>query len=124
MAKFVMFGIPFILYMYVGFEIGFGGWISTYAILSNLMSEKEAPYGCSIFWGALTFGRLIGILLSTRLEALKFLTFDIVGTILTSIFIIFISDSKLVIYLGGFMLGFFLSTMFPLIISLPTGLKM
>ncbi len=54
-------GNTLFFFLYVGAEVGFGGWIFTYAVALDLGSETAAAYLTSAFWGALTFGRLLTI---------------------------------------------------------------
>ena len=57
--------IAFFMYLTVGAEVTFGGWIFTYAATLGVASVTAAGYITSVFWGALTVGRLIGIPLAT-----------------------------------------------------------
>ena len=50
----------FCSYMWVG-EIGFSNWIFTYATRTGLASVAQADKITSVFWGALTIGRLVSI---------------------------------------------------------------
>ena len=48
-------------FVFVGAEVGLGGWIYTYAIRLDLADETTAAYLTSAYWGAFTLGRLIAI---------------------------------------------------------------
>ncbi len=58
--------IALFLLFYVALELGFGGWIFTYAVTSGVASETSAAYLTSAYWGAFTLGRLGTIPLTTR----------------------------------------------------------
>lgn len=46
---------------YVGLELGFGGWIFTYATDRRAMTPADAAYLTSVFWGSFMLGRLVSI---------------------------------------------------------------
>ena len=46
---------------YVAAEVGFGGWISTYALELGFGDAADTAYLASVFWGCLTLGRLIAV---------------------------------------------------------------
>ena len=51
---------------YNGASLAYGGWIYTYAIKMNLANATQAAYLTSVFWGALTLGRLAAIPIAMR----------------------------------------------------------
>lgn len=55
------------LFLVVGIEGAFGGWIFTYASRRRLASEAQAFLINSLYWGSLAVGRLFGTLLARRL---------------------------------------------------------
>ncbi len=57
-----------LLFLYVGAELAFGSWIFTYAVVRRLTTSAEGAYLTSLFWGALTLGRLISIPLAARIR--------------------------------------------------------
>ena len=65
--------------LYVGLELGFGNWIYTYALTLKLETEITAAYLTSAFWGSFTFGRLLGVWVSTKLRPVTILFTDLVG---------------------------------------------
>jgi len=58
--------LVFFLLLYVGAEVGFAGWIFTYAVKTNLGSATTAAYLTSLFWASLTIGRVLMIPLTAR----------------------------------------------------------
>jgi fucose permease len=46
---------------YVGVEVGFGGWVFTYATRARSMGPAEAASLTSAYWGAFMIGRLASI---------------------------------------------------------------
>jgi len=65
------------LFVNVGIEVCFGGWIYTYAVAMKLAGVTTAAYLTSLFWGTFTFGRLIGIPLSARFRPRTLLLADL-----------------------------------------------
>src|SRR5688572_1043020 len=54
------------LFFYVGGEVAFGGWLSTYATQLNLADLSQAAYLTSAFWLSFTIGRLLSIPMAAR----------------------------------------------------------
>jgi len=57
----------FLFALYVGMEITFAGWVTTYATLAG-MPKEEAAVLATLFWVALSAGRLMAIPLLRRLS--------------------------------------------------------
>lgn len=55
-----------LLFLYVGAEIGFSAWISTQLSEAAGLSAADATFGLSLFWGALTVGRVVSGAISVR----------------------------------------------------------
>ncbi len=71
-----------LFFLFVAAELGFGNWIYTYALLLKLASPVGASYLTSVFWAALTLGRLLTIPLATRVRPHHLLAADITGLLL------------------------------------------
>jgi FHS family Na+ dependent glucose MFS transporter 1 len=104
--------------MYVGAEVGFGGWIYTYALELKLANETSGAYLTSAFWGAFTLGRLFSIPIAARLRPRWILLGDLVGCILGLLLIIIFPASVLVLWAGAMILGVSMASIFPTMISL------
>ena len=106
------------LFLYVGVEIGFGGWVFTYATQTKLVEETAAAYLTSAFWGALTVGRLVAIPLATRLRPSTVLRMDLIGALVSISLILIWSNSTVILWLGAIGLGFSFASIFPTTIAL------
>ena len=104
--------IAFFLAMYVGAEVAYGGWISTYVLIQNMASEASAAYLASVFWGAFTFGRLAGIPTAMRLSPDKFIYICLLGSFVCLALLALIPGSITVIYIATFGFGFFIGPIF------------
>ncbi|HKJ39515.1 MAG TPA: MFS transporter [Anaerolineales bacterium] len=104
--------------LYVGLELGFANWIYTYALTLELGTEITSAYLTSVFWGAFTFGRLLGIWVSTRLRSKAILLMDIAGCAISTIIIMLWKDSSIALWIGTIGLGISMASIFPTFIML------
>jgi len=103
---------------YVGLELGFGNWIYTYALTLGLGTEITSAYLTSAFWGSFTFGRLLGVWVSTRLQPRTILFMDIAGCAIFTVLILLWKDSSLILWIGTLGLGISMASFFPTLIIL------
>lgn len=75
----VVINVSTLFSFYVGCEVGFGLFLTAFAVIALGMPEGDAQYLTSAYWGSIMVGRLIAIPLSTKLKASTMLTLDIVG---------------------------------------------
>ena len=68
--------------LYVGVEVGFAGWIATYAQSVDLGSGAALT---AVFWGAFTFGRLGGVAIAARVRPVALLGGSCVLTVLAAV---------------------------------------
>lgn len=105
----------------VGAEVGFGGWLSTYCIRRYQTSETLGAIVTSAYWGSFTFGRLMGIPLSSRFTPRAMLLGDLVLGVFGSLLMV-ASWSLWMLWAGSCCLGLAIATMFPSCVSLPPSL--
>ena len=110
--------IALFFFLYVGAEVGFGGWVFTYAVTLDMSGETTAAYLTSAFWGALTLGRLLAIPIAARVRPRFILLSDLVGCLASVGVIQLWSGSLTALWVGAFGLGFSMASIFPTIISL------
>ena len=104
--------------LYVGLELGFGNWVYTYAITLKLSTEVTAAYLTSVFWGSFTFGRLLGVWVSTRMKSHLIIVMDLIGCAVSTVIIMLWKESSLALWLGTFGLGLSMASVFPSIMML------
>ena len=107
-----------LLFFYVGAELGFGGWIYTYALELDLADEITAAYLTSAFWGAFTIGRLISIPLATRFRPRVLMIINFIGCLLSAAIIILIPSSAITLWGGTLLMGISMASIFPVTITL------
>jgi len=110
--------ITLMFFLLVGAELAFGGWIFTYSLTLDQVTATTAGYINSLFWGALTLGRLISIPLPDRVRARTILAVDIMGLILSLLLLLFASHIPAVIWIATAGMGFFMATVFPTLMIL------
>jgi FHS family Na+ dependent glucose MFS transporter 1 len=115
---YLIFMVALLLFLYVGAEVGYGGWIYTYTI--SLFGEEMAVAATmltSAFWGALTLGRLVSIPMAVRIKPKTVLLGDLIGCLLSIGLIALFPGSIPVVWLGTLGLGFFMAAFFPTTIT-------
>jgi FHS family glucose/mannose:H+ symporter-like MFS transporter len=112
--------------IYVGFEVGYGGWISTYGTFSGIATQEEAAYCSSIFWGCISIGRILAVPFSVRYPTnlqLSTLIISCIASMALSIFLIWYGTPRTVIFICSGIYGFAMSAIYPLLMSMPGFLK-
>jgi len=107
-----------LFFVYVGIEGGFSGWIFTYATEVGIADDSAASFMTSIFWGALTIGRLVSMLIAKSVKPSKLLTGNFVLAILILGLAIVWPTNPIVIWNVSAGLGMALSSVFPTLLAL------
>ncbi|NJN83631.1 MAG: MFS transporter [Caldilineaceae bacterium] len=109
--------IAVFMFLYVAAEVSFGGWIYTYAVALDLTSPTTAAYLTSVFWGALTVGRLAAVPIAARYRPRTILAVDLVGCLASVGLILLFPASMTAVWIGTFGYGFAMASIFPTVIS-------
>jgi len=105
------------IFCYVGTEQGVANWISQFLeIYHDIDPQVQGAKTISNFWGMMTLGTLLGLLLLKFLDSRKVLIVASVGTTFFLISALFGSTEQALIAFP--LIGFFISTMWSIIISL------
>jgi FHS family Na+ dependent glucose MFS transporter 1 len=110
-----VFALFFLLF--VAAELGFGGWLASYAQALHLADEADAAYLTSAFWGALTAGRLLAIPIAARLRPRTILIGDLLGCVISVGIIIAWPQSLIVLWIGTVGMGLGMASIFPTTIT-------
>lgn len=113
----LIFLIALFLFLYVGAEVGFAGWIFTYATKLQLSDARMAAYLTSLFWGSLTIGRVLTIPAAARVRPRKILMLSLAGSILSLAVMLLKPSSTAVTYVGTTILGLSMASIFPATLS-------
>jgi len=114
----LIFLITLFFFLYVGIEIGYSGWIFTYAITLGLANETMAAYLTSAFWGSFTVGRLVAVPIAVRFKPAAILLVNLIGVLLSVGLVLLWSDWSVIIWLGTMGAGFWMASIFPNLLSL------
>ncbi|XP_062272192.1 major facilitator superfamily domain-containing protein 4A [Scomber scombrus] len=107
-----------ILFITDGIIGSYAGFVYTYAVSPPLlMGHKTAGYLDSVFWAAITAGRLASIYLSYRYTAPRLLTFSLVGVILVQCMLLIFYTSCVFLFIGTCVLGLCISSVFPSLLA-------
>ena len=109
--------IALFYFAFVGVEIGYGNWLSSYAFNMGLANEKTSILLASIYWGAFTISRLISIPISARVNPRRIVIYDIAGSLL-GLGLIFIFPYRTeVLWIGTILLGLSVASLFPTMLT-------
>ena len=110
--------IVLFFFLHVGAQAAFGGWVFSYATAQGLANATVAAYLTSVYWIAITLGRLLAIPLAARLSAQTLLTGDLLGCLASVGIVLLFPDSLLVLGIGSFGLGLAIASMYPMTLCL------
>ncbi len=110
--------VALFLFLCVGTELSFGGWVFSYAVVLKVATEPVAAYLTSAFWGALTAGRLLAIPIAARVRPRYILLGDVLGCLVSAGIILTWSHSLTAAWLGALGMGVSMASIFPTTISL------
>jgi MFS transporter, FHS family, Na+ dependent glucose transporter 1 len=105
--------ISCLLFLYVGCETGFGGYITSYGVIELGMPEGDAQLLTTAYWGAITAGRLAAVWISTVLVSEKYLGYMMVGACVACVFLFAAQNSVVGIWIGSVFYGLCMSAIFP-----------
>lgn len=129
------------------FQGAYAGFVYTYGVAPPMsLPHKTAGYLASIFWAAITAGRLLSIPLSYRFQPVRLLMFNLVrsvkifstlqkrwtqltppllmlsllwqaGAIVTVLMLLIFYTSSIFLFVGTCLCGLFLSSIFPCMLA-------
>ncbi|TRY84741.1 hypothetical protein DNTS_027431 [Danionella cerebrum] len=107
-----------VLFMTEGIMGVYAGFVYTYAVSAPMsLHAKMAGYLNSIFWAAVTTGRLLSIPLSFRFRPIYLLVANMVGVIVTLLLLMILYINKVFLFAGTTLLGLFISSVFPFLVA-------
>ncbi|MBN1349452.1 MFS transporter [candidate division KSB1 bacterium] len=107
--------VALLFLLYVGAESAFGGWIFTYATKRFSVTDTDGRLLTSIYWGALTTGRLLSIPLALKFKPHILLTANFSGCLLSIICLLLFGNDVLWWATIGF--GLSMSSIFPTVLA-------
>ena len=114
----ILFMLFIFFICYVGLEVSYGGLVTTFAVRFNHWPKEQGAVVVAIFWGSVAVGRGISIFISRCCGPTCMLAIDlclmVLGGLILSVGIYFLNK---LLWLGSFILGLGMSSVFPGIIS-------
>ncbi len=111
--------VAVLLFLYVGAEVSYGGWVYTYVINTFAgIPASSAAMLTSAFWGAFTVGRLVSIPLASRVKPGVVLMIDLIGCLLSLGLMMLLRGSLAALWVGTLGLGIFMAAFFPTTVTL------
>jgi FHS family Na+ dependent glucose MFS transporter 1 len=104
--------------LYVGSEVGFGGWIFTYAVALDLADKTTAAYLTSAFWCALTLGRLVAIPVAGRFRPRLVMICDLAGVVAFATVMLIWPGWPVAAWLGTIGIGLSMAPIYPVMLSM------
>eukprot|EP01083_Nonionella_stella_P168111 566681_1 len=112
---FVVLSCAIFLGVYVGSEVSYGAYITTYAIYHLKASDSVGRYMSSVYWGGLAFGRLSAVYISKKLKPVHMLVLDLMGCFVASAVLFVANESMSATWIASILYGFFMASIFPCI---------
>ena len=107
-----------LLFLYVAVEAGYGSWIFTYVTKLGIAGDSAASYMNSAYWGALTLGRLVAVLLSRKIKPGVLLMGNYILTIVFLVLWMIWPVAPWMLWIGSAGLGLTLASVFPTLLAL------
>lgn len=111
--------IGMFLFVYVGCETSYGGWISSYSILAGVSEKEEATFYATVYWIVITLFRFISAIApGTSSQKMRFLLKGIVVSGITCLILIYSGYVHFTCYFGGIIFGIVFSCLYILSLSI------
>ena len=111
-----LFGLLF--FIYISIEVSYGGWIYSYALITEPGNVGAASNLTSAFWLAITAGRLVMIPVTARVHPRYILMVSLSGALASLGLMLLLSYSFAAVVIGTIGLGFSIASMSPVTLSL------
>lgn len=106
-----------LMFMHVGAELSFGGWIFSYAEALGLGTATISRLLNSLYWGSLTLGRLIAIPIATWWRPRTILLVNLLAAAASIAVIVLLPGWSPALWIGTFGFGLSIASMFPTTIT-------
>ena len=103
--------------LYVGMEVGFAGWIATYAQAVHLGGSGAGAALTAVFWGAFTVGRLGAVVIAARVRSIALLVGACGLTTLAATALVVVHGHGVAVWIATVVFAFGLAPQFASMIS-------
>jgi fucose permease len=116
----VLWLLGLLMFLYVGVEMGVGGWTTVYASRTTALAPKAIAWLVSGYWLALTVGRLLGAAAGARLTSRALAMVSIAGTCAGALVLVGTGGSVGGTIAGTLLLGVSFGPIFPTAVVIGT----
>jgi len=104
----------FIFALYVGAEIGFGGFIFSFSVSACALqfSESKGAFLTAVYWATFTAGRLLAIPLSVKFSSKTLAAVDVGGCLVAALLLLAIPQNEAVVWSATALFGLSLASIF------------
>lgn len=106
-----------LLFCTIGGEASMGGWIYSYSIATGIGSARAAGLLTSAFWGMLTLGRLLGVVLVRKLGARRLILLNTIGAVLAMSLFLMIPELPVGVWVAVALLGLSQASIVPAVFT-------
>lgn len=100
-------------FLYCGIEVGFGGWITTYALKRGLEAASGSAYLASTYWACYTFGRLGSIPVARYLDPVRMIGGSLLLAGISIGALVAFPGVRPILWIGTGLLGLAVAPIFP-----------
>jgi FHS family Na+ dependent glucose MFS transporter 1 len=101
-----------LMFLHVGVEVSFGGWIFSYAVATQVGTATLARLLNACYWGGFMLGRVIAVPLATRLAPRTMILIDLLMAAASVGVIALFPSLSLVLWIGTFAFGLSIASLF------------
>ncbi|KAJ8360546.1 hypothetical protein SKAU_G00170710 [Synaphobranchus kaupii] len=107
-----------VLFMTDGITGVYSVFVYSYAVDPPMsLPHRTAGNLASVFWAAITVGRLVSVPLSCKVRPVHILIANLAGMIITTLLLLILYKDSVFLFVGTFLLGLFLSSIFPCMLA-------
>jgi fucose permease len=117
-----LWSLGFLLFVYVGTEMGVGGWTSVYLGRTTALSSHLAALVVSGYWLALTAGRLLGAALGARIGSRALAAVSLGGSWIGGLVLLAGGGNAALTIAGTLLMGVSFGPIFPTLVVFTTEL--
>lgn len=117
----LLWGLGLVLLVYVSAEMGLSSWMTQYVEDSTVLSKAAGARITSIYWLALTIGRLAGIRWGNQFSGDGVLLISLIGSAVGAVLLAAGSGIAVLTVIGTVVVGFFFGPVYPTVIAVATA---
>ena len=101
----ILAAVALFFFLYVGVEVGFGGWVYTYAQEIHLGGTNGPAVLTALFWGSFTLGRLLSVWAAHRVPAVGLLAGSCLLAVAAALVLVVADGAAAPVWIGTVLFG-------------------